>query len=62
MSADRRSPLKGSITRSYYRLLPDKKRYYINDTGTGNTFNVSHPRVIQLVTDSLRYWVRTDEH
>jgi glycogen operon protein len=42
---------------SYYRLLPDKKRYYINDTGTGNTFNLSNRRVIQLVTDSLRYWV-----
>jgi isoamylase len=37
--------------------LPDQKRYYINDTGTGNTFNLSHARVIQLVTDSLRYWV-----
>jgi len=42
---------------SYYRLLPDQKRYYINDTGTGNTLNLSHPRVIQMVTDSLRYWV-----
>jgi isoamylase len=37
--------------------MPDKKRYYINDTGTGNTLNLSHPRVIQMVTDSLRYWV-----
>ena len=43
--------------RSYYRLLPDQPRYYINDTGTGNTLNLSHPRVIQMVTDSLRYWV-----
>ena len=43
---------------SYYRLLPDKKRYYINDTGTGNTLNLSHPRVLQMVTDSLRYWVQ----
>jgi glycogen operon protein len=42
---------------SYYRLLPDQPRYYINDAGTGNTLNVSHPRVIQMVTDSLRYWV-----
>jgi glycogen operon protein len=42
---------------SYYRLLPDQKRYYINDTGTGNTLNLSNRRVIQLVTDSLRYWV-----
>ena len=36
---------------------PMNKRYYINDTGTGNTLNLSHPAVIQMVTDSLRYWV-----
>ena len=48
---------KGIDNASYYRLLPDKPRYYINDTGTGNTLNLSHPRVIQMVTDSLRYWV-----
>src|SRR5580700_1339240 len=48
---------KGIDNASYYRLMPDKRRYYINDTGTGNTFNVSHGRVIQLVLDSLRYWV-----
>ncbi len=48
---------KGIDNASYYRLLPDKKRFYINDTGTGNTVNLSHPRVIQMVTDSLRYWV-----
>jgi isoamylase len=48
---------KGIDNASYYRLLPDQPRYYINDTGTGNTVNLSHPRVIQLVTDSLRYWV-----
>jgi glycogen operon protein len=48
---------KGIDNASYYRLIPDKKRYYINDTGTGNTLNLSHPRVIQLVADSLRYWV-----
>ena len=47
---------KGIDNASYYRLLPDQKRYYINDTGTGNTVNLSHPRVIQMVTDSLRYW------
>src|SRR6204780_3723238 len=47
---------KGIDNASYYRLLPDKKRYYINDTGTGNTLNLSHARVIQMVTDSLRYW------
>src|SRR5258708_9350909 len=46
---------KGIDNASYYRLAPDK-RYYINDTGTGNTVNLSHPRVIQMVMDSLRYW------
>ena len=45
---------KGIDNRSYYRLLPDQPRYYINDTGTGNTLNLSHPRVIQMVADSLR--------
>ncbi len=48
---------KGIDNASYYRLMPDNKRYYINDTGTGNTLNISHPRVLQMVTDSLRYWV-----
>jgi isoamylase len=47
---------KGIDNVSYYRLLDDQPRYYINDTGTGNTVNLSHPRVIQMVTDSLRYW------
>src|SRR6201995_1633291 len=47
---------KGIDNASYYRLLPDKRRYYVNDTGTGNTVNLSHPRVIRMVTDSLRYW------
>jgi isoamylase len=46
---------KGIDNVSYYRLPADKRRY-INDTGTGNTVNLSHPRVIQMVTDSLRYW------
>jgi isoamylase len=48
---------KGIDNASYYRLIPDQKRYYINETGTGNTLNLSHPRVLQMVTDSLRYWV-----
>jgi glycogen operon protein len=52
---------KGIDNASYYRLMPDNQRYYINDTGTGNTVNLSHPRVIQMVTDSLRYWV-TETH
>ncbi len=47
---------KGIDNANYYRLTPDDKRFYINDTGTGNTLNLSHPRVIQMVTDSLRYW------
>ncbi|ULA58423.1 MAG: Glycogen operon protein GlgX -like [Nitrospira sp.] len=49
---------KGIDNASYYRLQPEQQRYYINDTGTGNTLNLSHPRVIQLVTDSLRYAVQ----
>jgi glycogen operon protein len=48
---------RGIDNASYYRLMPDQRRYYINDTGTGNTLNMSHPRVLQMVTDSLRYWV-----
>ncbi len=47
---------KGIDNASYYRLMPGAPRYYVNDTGTGNTVNLSHPRVIQMVTDSLRYW------
>ena len=49
---------KGIDNASYYRLMPDQKRYYINDTGTGNTFNLSSPAVIRMVCDSLRYWVQ----
>ena len=52
---------RGIDNLSYYRLLPKQKRFYINDTGTGNTVNISHPRVLQMVTDSLRYWV-TEMH
>ncbi|KDE21241.1 glycogen debranching protein [Acetobacter aceti 1023] len=47
---------KGLDNASYYRLIPDNLRYYINDTGTGNTFNLNTLHVIQFVTDSLRYW------
>ncbi len=49
---------RGIDNDSYYRLLPDKKRRYINDTGTGNTLNLSNSRVVQMVADSLRYWVQ----
>ena len=48
---------RGLDNASYYRLIPDNPRHYINDTGTGNTVNLSHPRVLQMVMDSLRYWV-----
>ncbi|WP_319410259.1 glycogen debranching protein GlgX [uncultured Cohaesibacter sp.] len=41
----------------YYRLISGQPRYYVNDTGCGNTVNVSHPYVLRLVLDSLRYWV-----
>ncbi|MEN4922786.1 glycogen debranching protein GlgX [Achromobacter spanius] len=47
---------RGLDNASYYRLIPGDERYYINDTGCGNTVNMSHPRVLQMVTDSLRYW------
>jgi glycogen operon protein len=39
--------------------MPDQHRYYINDTGTGNTVNTSHPRVLQMILDSLRYWTES---
>ena len=48
---------KGIDNASYYRLSSDNPRYYDNETGTGNTVNVNHPRVLQMVMDSLRYWV-----
>jgi isoamylase len=49
---------KGIDNCCYYRLWAENPRYYINDTGTGNTLNLSHGRVIQMVLDSLRYWVQ----
>jgi isoamylase len=49
--------LKGIDNSTYYRLMPDNPRYYRDYTGTGNTLNVRHPRVLQLIMDSLRYWV-----
>ena len=48
---------KGIDNRSYYRLVDGEPRYYVNDTGTGNTLDLSHPRVLQMAMDSLRYWV-----
>jgi isoamylase len=47
---------RGIDNASYYRLMPDDPRFYIDETGTGNTVNLSHPRVLQMVMDSLRYW------
>jgi isoamylase len=41
----------------YYRLVAEDPRYYMDYTGTGNTLNMRHPRVLQLIMDSLRYWV-----
>jgi isoamylase len=48
---------RGLDNASYYRLVPGDERRMINDTGTGNTLNLSHPRVLQMVMDSLRHWV-----
>jgi glycogen operon protein len=48
--------LRGIDNAAYYRLAPDP-RYYMDYTGTGNTLNLRHPRVLQLIMDSLRYWV-----
>ena len=49
--------LKGIDNSVYYRLTPENPRYYKDYTGTGNTLNMRHPRVLQLIMDSLRYWV-----
>jgi isoamylase len=48
---------RGIDNPAYYRLVPDDPRYYIDYTGTGNSLNMRHPRVLQLIMDSLRYWV-----
>ena len=48
---------RGIDNAAYYRLLPEDPRYYKDYTGTGNTLNMMHPRVLQLIMDSLRYWV-----
>ncbi len=49
--------LKGIDNATYYRLVADQPRYYMDYTGTGNTLNVRHPQVLKLIMDSLRYWV-----
>ncbi|UJR79997.1 Glycogen debranching protein GlgX [Sandaracinus amylolyticus] len=48
---------KGIDNPTYYRLVPDDPRFYFDYTGTGNTLNMRHPQTLQLVMDSLRYWV-----
>ena len=50
--------LRGIDNASYYRLEPNDSRYYQDFTGCGNTLNMRSPRVLQLIMDSLRYWVR----
>ncbi len=52
---------RGVDNQAYYRLSPEDKGYYMDFTGTGNTLNMIHPRVLQLIMDSLRYWV-TEMH
>ncbi|MGH8149758.1 MAG: glycogen debranching protein GlgX [Steroidobacteraceae bacterium] len=52
---------RGVDNASYYRLSAENPRYYMDFTGTGNTLNLRHPRVLQLTMDSLRYWV-TEMH
>ncbi|MFO0567814.1 MAG: glycogen debranching protein GlgX [Polyangiaceae bacterium] len=58
--ADRHGPtvsLRGFDNRAYYHLVPDDPRRVMDFTGCGNTIRITHPRVLQLVLDSLRYWV-----
>ncbi|HEX4504856.1 MAG TPA: glycogen debranching protein GlgX [Alphaproteobacteria bacterium] len=50
---------RGFDNACYYRLQDANARYLVNDTGTGNTLNLSHPRVLQMVADSLRYWTQS---
>ena len=52
---------RGIDNAAYYRLVDDDERYYMDYTGTGNTLNVRHPHSLQLIMDSLRYWV-TEMH
>jgi glycogen operon protein len=52
---------KGFDNPAYYRLVNDDPRHYVDYTGTGNSLNVRHPQVLQLIMDSLRYWA-TEMH
>ena len=49
--------MKGIDNCAYYRTVNDKQRYYMDYTGTGNSLNMRHPHVLQLIMDSLRYWL-----
>jgi glycogen operon protein len=53
--------LRGIDNAAYYRLVKDNPRFYVDYTGCGNTLNMLHPQVLQLIMDSLRYWV-TEMH
>jgi isoamylase len=53
--------MKGIDNAAYYRLVPDNPRFYYDTTGTGNSLNVGNPHTLQLIMDSLRYWV-TEMH
>ncbi len=53
--------MRGLDNQAYYRLVADDPRYYMDYTGTGNTLNARHPHVLQLIMDSLRYWI-TEMH
>ncbi len=53
--------MKGIDNAAYYRLVADNRSYYYDTTGTGNSLNVRHPHTLQLIMDSLRYWV-TEMH
>ena len=48
---------RGADNAAYYRHVPDNRRYYLDYTGCGNSLNMMHPRVLQLIMDSLRYWI-----
>lgn len=52
---------RGIDNAAYYKLSPESKRHYMDFTGCGNTFNMTNPRVLQLIMDSLRYWI-TEMH
>ena len=57
---DQRGPtlsFRGLDNASYYRLIQGQPRYYVNDTGCGNSLDIAHPFVLRMVMDSLRFWV-----